>query len=83
MSFAYSSPCSSPISSPSLRKSYTVKFKSDVLKPFDYYGNVSTASAFGISPCLISKWNKLRGSLFGKKFDYNILNVDGKVYTCL
>ena len=30
---------------------------------------MSTASAFGISPCLISKWNKLRGSLFGKNSD--------------
>ena len=71
MSFPYSSPysspyslpSSSPISSPSLRKSYTAKFKSDVLKHFDPYGNSPTALAFGISPSMITKWNKMRVSL--------------------
>ena len=45
------------------RKSYSAKFKKEVLQYLDRSGNnmSETATYFRIDPSMVSKWNKMRG----------------------
>ena len=53
------------------RKSYSAKFKREVLKYFDLSGNnmADTATFFRIAPNMVCKWNKMSGAILSFESD--------------